>query len=432
MHFKFKLISIILLLGSISCKKQDSPENKQILINFETNGGTPVKNQLVKSGATIVLPNNPEKNVWHFDGWYKDVDYKEKFDINELITSQITLYAKWKPGFKSVNTLAGDTRGFNTSWGNTTGYSDGYGDQVHFWGLGGICKGKDGTLWINEYLNRRIRKITPVGQVITVAGTGRQEYKDGFGTSAAFEGPGSAMATDSKGNLFIFDNNRLRKIAPSGEVTTIAGNGIPKAVDGKGTTAGFWTPGGMVFDAEGNIILTEWGNSLIRKITPDGTVTTLCRTADQFQFKDGLLANAGFRFPQGICIDSKGDLYIADQLNNCIRKISNGIVSTFAGSGEDGYADGIGRKAKFSQPTRIVVDKYDNLYVAETLFASSRLRMISPDGEVFTVINGNQYGFKDGLVTDSKFNIIRDIALDDNQNLYVMDDYNSLIRMIKR
>jgi len=432
MHFKVNFIFIILLFLFISCKKQNVSDSKQISINFNTNGGTPIKNQLIKMGETVVLPNTPEKNIWHFDGWYKDVDYKEKFNVKEPVTSEITLYAKWAPGFKSVSTLAGNTKGFNTSWGSSTGYSDGYGDQVHFWGLGGICKGKEGILWVNEYLNRRIRKITPSGQVITIAGTGREVYKDGLGTSAEFEGPGSAMATDSKGNLFIFDRHRLRKITLSGEVTTIAGNGMPKVIDGKGTAAGFWTPGGMVFDADDNIILTEWASSSIRKITPDGNVTTLCKTADQLLLKDGLLANAGFRFPQGICIDSKGDLYVADQMNNCIRKISNGIVSTFAGSGEDGYADGIGKKAKFSQPTRIVVDKYGNLYVTETLFSSSRLRMISPEGEVFTVIYGNQHGFKDGLIADSKFDIIRDIALDDNQDLYVMDDYNSLIRIIKR
>jgi len=240
------------------------------------------------------------------------------------------------------------------------------------------------------------------------------------------------MAIDSKGNLFIIDSFRLRKITPQGEVTTIAGNGLPKAVDGKGVNAGFWTPSGMVCDANDNIILTEFANSLIRKITPDGTVTTLCRTDDQFQYRDGPLANAGFRFPAGICINSKGDLFVADQLNNRIRKISNELVSTFAGSGEDGYADGRGVKAKFSQPERIVVDRYDNLYVSETLFGSSRLRVISPEGEVSTVIGSHQKGFKDGSVAGSKFDIIRNLVIDNQQNLYIMDDYNSLIRKISR
>jgi len=432
-RYLLKTCVVVIFFGlQFSCKKSHT-DIGQSKITFNSDGGSNIGDQTVVVGKLLIAPTPPNKNIWVFDGWYTDENYQNKFDFNTPINGDLTLYAKWKPPFKTVSTFAGNNLGFKNGTGPTTGYSDGIGNNVLFFGLGGIAVDNSNNVWVNEFHGRRIRRISPSGVVVTVAGDGNENYKDGVGLNAEFNGPGSAMTFDSKGNLFIFDSFKLRKITPNGEVTTIAGNALPIQVDGKGAAAGFWTPAGLVCDANDNLILTEFAGVMqIRKITPDGTVTTLCKTNQQYPYINGPLSSAGFTWPQGICINKQGEMFIADQMNYRIRKIGvDGQVSTFAGSGAAGYADGKGTKAVFYQPESIAVDDYGNLYVTETLFGESRLRMISPQGDVCTII-GLQIGFQDGNIDDAKFNIIRGVAVDHQENLFIMDDYNTLIRKISR
>jgi uncharacterized repeat protein (TIGR02543 family) len=432
--YRIKLQCLLLIIGAFfsitGCKKsKPNDDTPQITIQFNSNGGSMIEEKVLMKGQLLEQPLTPVKNIWKFDGWYSDKNYTTPVDFKIPFTQSDTIFAKWKPNFKTVSTFAGNTTGLITLGQPWTGYIDGPGNQAAFWGMSGITSDLNGNIYVSEHWGRKVRKISPSGFVSTLAGSGKDNVKDGLGKEADFKGPGSAMAIDTKGNLFVFDYHRLCKITPSGLVSTFAGNQVPKQQDGTGINAGFWTPSHMVFDDDENIIMTEFAGSLIRKITKEAVVTTL-RQGDG-NYLDGHLQAAGFRFPNGIVRDKDGNYFVADQLNNCIRKIDvNNYVSTFCGNQQEGYKDGNAGEARFSQPGSMAIDKYGNLYVIESLFGSARLRMISPQGDAHTII-GVQRGFKDGYVNEAKFDTMQGITVDQNCNIFVIDYYNSLVRKIR-
>jgi hypothetical protein len=426
-HILSIVVSYLCLFALPACKKQEV--KKQVILTFRTFGFIEAKDQILSAGSTASLPAETKKNVWNLEGWYKDEYYTEKFDFSSPIYESDTVYAKWIPAFRTVSTFAGDNSGLvNYTYGPLTGYTDGMGTNANFWGVSGITIDSAGSLYINEFKNRRVRKILPNGLVTTIAGSGIDNSKDGIGKNADFVGPTAAMAIDSKGNLYIMDLNRLKRITPDGVVSTIAGSGDSKQEDGVGTSASFWTAFGMVCDLQDNIIITEFVGANIRKVTPDGVVTTLSRSGNSHQ--DGPLNLAGFKWIQGICRANDGTIFLADQLNFCIRRIgTDGIVSTFAGSGVETYADGVGTKASFVHPTRIAIDRYGNLYVTERFLYGSRLRLISPNGYVSTIWGGAD-SFKDGAIAEARFHKCSDIVIGKDDCIYVIEEYNNLVRKI--
>ena len=157
----------------------------------------------------------------------------------------------------------------------------------------------------------------------------------------------------------------IRKISPVGVVTTLAGNGLQGTSDGKGSTARFYLPSGVDVDANGNVYVADSGNNLIRKVAPDGSVTTIAGSGT-LGAADGQGTAASFNYPAGVAIDNIGNLYVADTNNNMIRKITpGGIVTTFAGGKTAGSADGNGTAASFNLPTDLAISADGNyLYVA--------------------------------------------------------------------
>jgi sugar lactone lactonase YvrE len=175
------------------------------------------------------------------------------------------------------------------------------------------------------------------------------------------------VAVDSRQNVYVADsyNNRIRKVTPQGAVSTLAGNGNDGFLDGKGVEAEFFVPIGIVVDAAGNIYVGDEGNSSIRKVTPGGKVTTLAGSG-KFSFSDGVGRNAEFNAPGGIAIDNGGNLYVADYLNNCIRRVSPaGEVRKIAGNLKKGFADGAAQDAQFYYPFGIAVDATGIIYVGD-------------------------------------------------------------------
>jgi gliding motility-associated-like protein len=218
---------------------------------------------------------------------------------------------------------------------------DGLGTAASFIAPFGITIDSKNNLYVVDQGSSRIRKIASNGLVTTIAGSS-PGYADGNGAGAHFNGP-SCIAIDAAGNLFVCDdyNRKIRKIAPNGDVTTIAGSAAPGSFDGKGTSAGFAGVVGIVADKNNNLYVTESGIvSKIRKITPQGVVITLAGTGVP-GFLDGFAANTMFNYPACLVIDATGNLYIADDANNRIRKITpQGVVSTFAGTGNAVDKDG--------------------------------------------------------------------------------------------
>lgn len=254
-------------------------------------------------------------------------------------------------------------------------YANGNGTAASFDSPVGIAIGPDGYLYLPDYWNQRIRKISLAADVTTIAGSGTRGFADGSATTAMFSLPRD-VAVDANGNVYITDNsnNRIRKISPSGDVTTLAGNGTAGFADGPGATAMFKSPYGISVDGSGNVYVADNGNHRIRKISPSGDVTTLAGTGSA-GFADGAGAAAQFNTPNGLVIGAQGYLYVADGNNHRIRRISpDGTVITWAGSGENGYADGSGSEAKFSTPRGIAIDAAGVLYVT----AGNRIRKITP------------------------------------------------------
>ncbi|MBI3521048.1 MAG: T9SS type A sorting domain-containing protein [Bacteroidetes bacterium] len=254
-----------------------------------------------------------------------------------------------------VTTLAGS---------GIVGQMNGIGTAASFNFPLGMCTDAAGNIYIADDANNKIRKITPAGVVTTFAGSGVTGQADGVGTAASFNRP-SGICIDAAGNFYVADevNNKIRKITAAGVVTTLAGSGILGQTDGIGTAASFSYPGmGICADGAGNIYVTD--QNKIRKITAAGVVTTLAGSGISGQ-TDGIGTAASFFAPRGICIDASGNLYVADSFNRRIRKITPaGVVSTIAGS-DDGYIDAIGTAAKFQWPLGICIDATGNLYVAD-------------------------------------------------------------------
>jgi MYXO-CTERM domain-containing protein len=229
-----------------------------------------------------------------------------------------------------------------------------------------------GNTYIADTDNYTIRKVTGAGVVTTLAGrAGTSGSADGTGTAATFFSP-SGIAIDSSGTLFVADslNHTIRKVAPAGAVTTIAGTaGAFGTLDGTGAAARFHGPQGLVVDGSGNLYVADTNNSTIRKIvTATGAVTTLTGQAGISGSTDGSSSQARFYYPSGLALDGAGDLLVADTDNHSLRQISSpGAVSTIAGvAGLSGSTDGTGTAVRFNYPTGIAADGSANVYVADT------------------------------------------------------------------
>ena len=313
-----------------------------------------------------------------------------------------------------VSTLAGSTEGFR----------DGLGRSAQFSYPTDVAVDAAGNVYVADEYNHRIRKITPEGLVSTLAGS-TEGFRDGSGTLAQFSYP-TDVAVDAAGNVYVADesNNLIRKITPEGLVSTLAGS-IWGFRDGLGRSAQFNKPSGVTVDTSGNVYVADYSNHRIRKITPEGLVSTLAGSTRGF--RDGLGTSVEFNRPSGVALDAAGNVYVADSDNHRIRKITpEGVVSTLAGSTQ-GFRDGDGRSAEFSYPSDVAVDAEGNVYVADEY--NHRIRKITPEGVVSTLA-GSIWGFRDGLVTSAQFNGPTGVAVDAEGNVYVADLFNDRIRKI--
>jgi sugar lactone lactonase YvrE len=283
-----------------------------------------------------------------------------------------------------------------------------------------------------------VRKVDPHGTITTVAGTGEAGFSGDGGpaTKARLDFP-SAVAVDREGNLYIADgsNYRIRKVDKDGIITTFAGTGEARhsGDGGPATSAQLREPACMVFDAQGNLYLADYTS--VRKIDPSGTITTVAGTG-RFGFSgDGGPATEAKLTASDIALDGKGNMYISDTENNRIRMVDrDGIIHTVAGTGKEGYSGdgGPATKAALALPIGIALDSEGNLYIA--CHHNSRVRKVDRNGKITTVAGTGEMGFnrEKGPATKVMLNQPWGLFLDnDSGDLYIADAFNSRIRALR-
>jgi sugar lactone lactonase YvrE len=308
----------------------------------------------------------------------------------------------------------------------------------------GMAFDKDGSLLVVDSYNNRIRKISK-DTVSTLTGFTDQKdayslplegFSDGDLLTARFNKPRD-IVVDSRGIIFVSDtgNNVIRGIS-DGKVFTFAGNGKAGYADGNQGKVQFNCPSGLAIDSSDNIYVADSLNNVIRKITPTGEVTTYCgKFSANGSYKDGTAMEAQFNEPSDITVSSKGDLYVLDSGNQLIRKVSENRVSTIYGSRTEAlegtgyyqgnFRDGYGSEARFNFPKGITLVDDDVLLIADTW--NHRVRAITPNGKVLTIAGFGIAGRDNGSPSESKFNGPASILYKDG-TLYIADMWNNCIR----
>jgi sugar lactone lactonase YvrE len=315
-------------------------------------------------------------------------------------------------GVGNWSTLAGSPGG--------PGYADGSGTAARVNGPGALVRDGAGNIFIADRFNHVIRKMSPAGVLSTYAGVPQSSGSvDGAAATAKFNEP-TGLALDSTGNLFVADtkNFKIRKISTSGQVSTLAGSGAQGNADGAGTTAMFDLPERIVVDAGGNLYVSQ--NEVIRKITPTGTVSTLAGVYGSRGSANGTGPAAQFQGIADLTLDASGNVIVFDQDNSLIRKITPaGIVSTLLGTGTPGYLDGPKATAKLQQPRAGVFDANGNLYFIDAY--SGRIRKLGTDGNVSTVAGNGTLGETDGPIATASLRSPNAIVMEAGGTFLISD-----------
>jgi sugar lactone lactonase YvrE len=305
-----------------------------------------------------------------------------------------------------------------------------------------LCLDKFGNLYFTDDYNNRVRKITlPSGTITTIAGTGIGGYSgdDSLATNAKLFIPGAIFA-DTTGNIYIGDglNHRIRKVTIStGIITTIAGIGIPGNTGdgGLATNAEIYSPAGLYVDQAGNIYISDIDNNNIRKVTPNGIISTIAGIGTLGYSGDGGIAtNAQFSAPTKATLDNSGNIIIADGNNNVLREIGveTGIINTIAGNGTPGYSGdgGPAINALLNGPYGIFIDRQNNIFFAE--YGNGTIRRIDGITKIITTVAGcGIAGYAgDGGPPDSAKLIPEDVTIDQYGVMYIADYENNRIRAV--
>ena len=294
-----------------------------------------------------------------------------------------------------------------------------------------------GNVYVADSFNQRVRKIDPTGTIRTIAGTGERGYAGDGGPAidAQLASP-NGLLVDAEGNVYISDsgNYRIRKVDSSGMIETIAGTGEPGNFGngGPAVEARLRFPRNLAMDSSGNLFIADTGNHTVRRISGSGMIEPFAGSGEPIDKRDGGPASlAQFHYPSDIAADAAGNVYVLDA--NQIRRIDpNGTITTIAGTGENGYSGdgGPAIAAKLRNPSELALDAAGNLYLAERF--GNRVRKIDVAGTITTIAGTGERGFSGdgGAATESQLGSPRAIAADSVGNVYIADSYNHRVRKI--
>jgi len=332
----------------------------------------------------------------------------------------------------TITTVAGDG-----SWGYSGDHAAATNASLSY--PLGVALDAAGNLYIADYANERIRKVDTNGIITTVAGDGVSGFSgDGAAaTNASLYYP-VGVALDPAGNLLIADyyNQRIREVGTNGIITTIAGNGTNgySGDGGAGTNASLYYPFGVVADGSGNVYIADYYNSRIRRVGASGIITTVAGNGTaRFAGDSGAATSASISYPMGVAFDLAGNLYIADTDNCRIRKVaSNGIITTVAGNGTYSYSGdgGAATSAGLYYPSGVAVDSFGNIYICEE--DDARIRRVDTNGIITTLAgNGtNGYSGDGGAATNASLYYPYGVAVDATGNVYIGDEENCRVRKV--
>lgn len=338
----------------------------------------------------------------------------------------------------TIKTIAGDgTQGYSGDGGPALNATLNFGSSTAL-PLGGVAVDAAGDVFIADTYNNVIRKVTPDGTITTFAGNGTAGYSGdlGFATNAQLNRP-EDVAVDAAGDLFIVDtlNSVIREVTPNGVINTVAGTGDP-GYRGDGDWAigaELDYPTGVAVDAFGDLFIADWGNSVVREVTPDGVIHAFAGNGTQgYSGDDGPATEAQLISPTSVAVDRAGDLFITDLGNADVREVTpDGVIHTVAGNGTLGYSGdgGPATDAQLNYPDKIAVDDAGNLFISDTL--ENVIREVS-EGVIRTVVGNGTAGYSGdgGAATDAELNYPDGIALDAAGNLFIADTGNNVVREV--
>lgn len=302
----------------------------------------------------------------------------------------------------------------------------------------GIAVATDGSLYIADLRNGRIRKVDPQGTISTIAGKGAGLTSgDGGNALAAQLGSAYGVAVDTEGNVYTGDRiaGTIRKIGHDNVITRFAGTGKPgfSGDDGPATDAQLKGPNDIAFDAKGNAYIADSGNHRVRLVDGAGKITTVAGREKGYSGDGGPASNAELNAPSALCFDAQGALYVCDFGNHAVRRIApDGTISTIAGTGKPGFArdGGPATEAQLFQPCGVAVDKLGQVYVADS--ANNRIRVVRNDGTIDTVAGTGKMGYEGdrGPARSALIAVPDLIDIDAAGNIYIAEFRNHVIRKL--